>query len=661
MKHFFIILSSLLSLTLSAQSTETALTINNKVIQKNEFLKTYLKNNSNPIYTKEAIDEYLTLYTKYKLKVTEAETLGYDTIPKLKNELNGYRKTLAIPYLIDKTTNEKLILESYNRLKKEIRASHILIKVDESASPQDTLKAYNKLLELKKRIDKGEDFSEVAKTSSDDPSAAKNNGDLGYFTAFQMVFPFEEAAFNTPVGKTSSPVRTKFGYHILKVVNNREARGQLKTAHIMISVKRNASAEEIEAARKKINEIHLKLNDGDSFEDLAKNFSDDINTSNNGGQLPVFGTGTNTRMIPEFEEVAYSITENGAYSSPMQTDFGFHIVKRISHSPIDSFDKLKKEIEQKIQKDERGTRSQSALIENLKKEYQFKQIATLKELNWFSKNIDSTFISNTWTKSKTPKLAALFSFAQNTFTTDDFLLYLQNNKDGLTAKSSPELILKKYNNWINQEIIFHENKQLEAKYPEFKAIMQEYHDGVLLYEIMTDKIWNKANQDTLGLNNYFNENRSKYQWKERANVTVYECLTNEVAENVSKLLKKKYAFSYNLFHKTKITSKEIIQEINKNSELNLSVKMNKYEISETPFLKNQKITLKQNISYPFNGKIYILDVAELLPVCNKELKEVKGLVTSDYQNHLEKLWINELIEKYKIEINYPVVYSLGKN
>jgi peptidyl-prolyl cis-trans isomerase SurA len=661
MKHFFIILSSLLSLTLSAQSTETALTINNKVIQKNEFLKTYLKNNSNPIYTKEAIDEYLTLYTKYKLKVTEAESLGYDTIPKLKNELNGYRKTLAIPYLIDKTTNEKLILESYNRLKKEIRASHILIKVDESASPQDTLKAYNKLLELKKRIDKGEDFAEVAKTSSDDPSAAKNNGDLGYFTAFQMVFPFEEAAFNTPVGKTSSPVRTKFGYHILKVVNNREARGQLKTAHIMISVKRNASTEEVEAARKKINEIHLKLNDGDSFEELAKNFSDDINTSNNGGQLPVFGTGTNTRMIPEFEEVAYSITENGAYSSPMQTDFGFHIVKRISHSPIDSFDKLKKEIQQKIQKDERGTRSQSALIENLKKEYQFKQICTLKELNWYSKNIDSTFISTIWTKSKTPKLAPLFSFAQNTFTTDDFLLYLQNNKDGLTAKSSPELILKKYNDWINQEIIFHENKQLEAKYPEFKAIMQEYHDGVLLYEIMTDKIWNKANQDTLGLNNYFNENRSKYQWKERANVTVYECLTNEVAENVSKLLKKKYGFSYNLFHKNKITSKEIIQEINKNSELNLSVKMNKYEISETPFLKNQKITLKQNISYSFNGKIYVLDVSELLPVCNKELKEVKGLVTSDYQNHLEKLWINELIKKYKIEINYPVVYSLGKN
>jgi peptidyl-prolyl cis-trans isomerase SurA len=661
MKHFFIILSSLLSLTLSAQSTETALTINNKVIQKNEFLKTYLKNNSNPIYTKEAIDEYLTLYTKYKLKVTEAESLGYDTIPKLKNELNGYRKTLAIPYLIDKTTNEKLIVESYNRLKKEIRASHILIKVDESASPQDTLKAYNKLLELKKRIDKGEDFAEVAKTSSDDPSAAKNNGDLGYFTAFQMVFPFEEAAFNTPVGKTSSPVRTKFGYHILKVVNNREARGQLKTAHIMISVKRNASTEEVEAARKKINEIHLKLSDGDSFEELAKNFSDDINTSNNGGQLPVFGTGTNTRMIPEFEEVAYSITENGAYSSPMQTDFGFHIVKRISHSPIDSFDKLKKEIQQKIQKDERGTRSQSALIENLKKEYQFKQICTLKELNWYSKNIDSTFISTIWTKSKTPKLAPLFSFAQNTFTTDDFLLYLQNNKDGLTAKSSPELILKKYNDWINQEIIFHENKQLEAKYPEFKAIMQEYHDGVLLYEIMTDKIWNKANQDTLGLNNYFNENRSKYQWKERANVTVYECLTNEVAENVSKLLKKKYGFSYNLFHKNKITSKEIIQEINKNSELNLSVKMNKYEISETPFLKNQKITLKQNISYSFNGKIYVLDVAELLPVCNKELKEVKGLVTSDYQNHLEKLWINELIKKYKIEINYPVVYSLGKN
>jgi peptidyl-prolyl cis-trans isomerase SurA len=305
------------------QKDPVILKVNGEKITKSEFLQIYLKNNPNPKYDQASMDEYMDLFKKFKLKVIEAEALGYDTIPKLKREFEGYKRQLAIPYLIDSAQNDSLVREAYFRTVNEVRCSHILVKLDPSATPADTLAAYNRILALKARIDKGEDFASVAKmkNGSDDPSAATNGGDLGYFTAFQMVYPFEDMAYKTAVGSVSAPFRTRFGYHILKTTGLRPSRGSIKTAHLMISVAKDADQATKDNAKKKVDEIYQKLTDGAKWEEMVAMYSDDPGTSKKGGELPMFGSGTTQRMVPEFEEAAFAIKADGEFSATVKTNY----------------------------------------------------------------------------------------------------------------------------------------------------------------------------------------------------------------------------------------------------------------------------------------------------------------------------------------------------
>ena len=646
-KKIFLALCGLLSIYTSAQENNPiVLEINNKPITKSEFLKVYLKNNPNPKFDKVAIDEYLNLYKKFKFKVLEAQYLGYDTLPNLKTELAGYRKTLSLPYLTDKIENEKLITECYERLKKEIRASHILIKIDENAQPADTLEAYNRITQLKKKIEKGADFGAIAREYSDDPSAQYNNGDLGYFTAFQMVFQFENAAFNTKIGEISNPIRTKFGFHIIKATDSRSAKGTMKAAHIMISANEKSTDEEKLNAENKIQEIYEKLKKGEPFEELAQNFSEDLSSSEKGGILPEFGTGTTTRMITEFETNAFSLEKDNDFSAPFKTDFGFHIVKRIQLTPLASFEKLKKEIQSKINRDDRVHLSQNHFIEKLKKEYNY-QVLSTKELKWFYKNIDTNYYNGGWTGNGLTTNKELFKIDQKVFTQKEFSNYLAENYRQIRKTSIKQLVNDQFKNWVNFELLAFEKSQLEVKYPDFKTLMQEYHDGVLLYEIMTDLIWNKASLDTIGLNTYFEANKNKYMWKERINATVYECGSQKIADKVVKLLKN-----------DTINSRHVLQIINDTSELNLSVKTNLYEKENTTFLKNTTLKKGVNLPYQHGLKIYVVKVDEIIPPSAKLLNETKGLVITDYQNYLEQTWLEELSKKYSFKVIEENIYNL---
>lgn len=638
------------SLNIFAQNEPAVMTIDGKPVTKSEFLQIYLKNNTDPKYDKASLDEYMTLFTKFKLKVAEAEALGYDTLPKLKKELDGYRKTLSTPYLVDNETNEVLIKQAYERSKKEIRASHILIRVDENATPADTLRAYNKALALKKRIEAGEDFATVAKSKggSEDPSAQTNGGDLGYFTAFQMVFPFEEAAYTTPIGKLSNPVRTRYGYHIIKVVDTRPARGTIKTAHIMVAVSPTDPAEEIEAARKKINEIYEKAIAGESFENLANDFSDDPGSNGKGGVLPVFGSGTTTRMVPEFEDAAFQLKNVGDISKPIQTNFGFHIIKKLEWNDIGTFESMKKELQSKVNRDERSKRTQDSFVAKLKKNYNYKN-QSKKGLKWFEQNIDSTYFMGKWNASKLSSNKTLFTIDGKAYTQKQFGTYLEKNFRGMKRMPSKELVALQYKNWEKAMIIELEEGKLETKYPEFKALMQEYHDGILLYEIMTDKVWNRATRDTMGLKAFYEINKDKYKWADRADAMVYECLNKDIANNV-----------YKMIQNDTINSKHVLEKINKDSELNLRVRTNKFEIVNTPFLKDQNLVKGVNKPYLFEGKYYVVKVDKLIPAGNKDLNDAKGAITSDFQNQLEKDWLAEIAKKHPIVINEAVLYNLGK-
>ena len=649
-KQLLLAIGVFFTLQVFGQKDETVLEIDGKKVSKNEFLQIYLKNNNDPKYDQKSLDEYMELFKKFKLKVAEAEALGYDTIPKLKKELEGYRKQLSQPYLVDSTQNSALVKQAYDRMKTEVRAAHILILLKDNPTPEDTLKAYNTIMALKKRIEGGEDFTTVAKSKggSEDPSAQRNGGDLGYFTAFQMVYQFEEAAYTTKVGSISMPVRTKFGYHILKVNDQRPARGTLKAAHIMVATGKDTPSEEIESAQKKINEIYEKLKNGESFEALASEFSDDAQTSDKGGELPLFGTGTTTRMVPEFEETAFQLKADNDISQPVQTDFGFHIIKRLQWTPLKSFDELKKEIQSKVNKDERANVTQQSFISKMKKEYGF--VDNYKKTSkWFVESIDTNYFKGKWSASNLKSNTVMFTLGKQNFTQQQFGTYLEKNYRSVRNMDSKSLVAKQYVNWQKAEVLGYEEKQLERKYPEFKALMQEYHDGIVLYEVMTDKVWNKAIKDTSGLKEFFAKNNEKYVWGQRYNAYVYECLNKEVADKVAKMLKS-----------DTISSKTILAEINKDSELNLRVRTGKFEVDNTPFLKGQQLSKGVNSAYVFDNKFMIVKVDEIMKPGPKLLSESKGAATSDYQNFLEKQWLDELAKKHPIKVNTAVLYSLGK-
>lgn len=649
-KISLIAVSILMGLCVHSQNEPIVMTINSSEITKSEFLQIYLKNNNDPKYDKESLDEYMELFRKFKLKVAEAERLGYDTIPKLVRELEGYRKQLALPYLIDSTKNKSLVAEAYERTLNEVRASHILIKVSQNATAADTLAAYNKLLELKKRIESGEDFAAVAqgKGGSQDPSVSNNGGDLGFFTAFQMVYPFEDMAYKTEVGSVSDPFRTRFGYHILKVTEKRKARGTIETAHIMVAVDKKANEDLIESSKSKINEIYLLLRNGGDFDDLVSKYSDDPSSKDKNGVLPAFGTGTTTRMVPEFEEAAFSLKNDGDYSEPIRTDFGFHIVKRLSWKEVESFDSMRKALETKVSKDVRSKATQSSFVEKLKKEYAFKDNSK-KGLKWFNENLDSSYYIGNFDPSLLKSNKTLFTLDGNNFTEIDFANFLKSNYRGVRREKTEVVVKKQYDKWQKQAILDYEESKLASKYPAFKALITEYHDGILLYEVMSDMVWNKAMKDTVGLQEYYEINKANYIWGNRVDASIFECYSNEIANQAYKLLQN-----------DTIQAETVVSSINKDSELNIRFRSGKFDTNRTSYLKNKDLKVGLNEPYEVDGKYYVLLVNQKLDPSQKEFSESKGAVTSDYQNYLESKWIAELKERHKVTVYDNVLYSIGE-
>ena len=651
MKKTLFFLFGLMTQLAFAQKEPVVMTINDKPVTKSEFLQIYTKNNPNPSFDKDSLDQYMELFQIFKLKVAEAEALGYDTLPRLQKELEGYKKQLALPYLIDSVQNQAMVQEAYNRTATEVRCSHILVKLDPNASPKDTLAAYNRLLGLKARIEKGEDFASVAKSKlgSEDPSVVNNGGDLGYFTAFQMVYPFEEKAYTTQVGAVCEPFRTRFGYHILKVTDKRAARGTIKVAHIMISTGREASAETRQNAEKKINEIYDSLSAGASWEKIVSAYSEDANSIKKSGELPAFGSGTSQRMVLEFEDAAFGLKRVGEFSKPVKTQYGYHIIKLIEWTPVKSYDLLRRELQAKVNKDERSKITQDSFVQKLKQQYNYAYKAD-KGLAWFEQQIDSTFFMGKWKASSLKSNKTLFVLGSQKFKQKDFAQYVEKNFRTV-RKDAPAVVVKQlYTQWEKNQILAYEEALLPAKYPAYKALLQEYHDGIILYEIMQDLVWNKAVKDTAGLRAFFMENRIKYVWSQRLDATVYECKDEHVAVQVYGML----------VSADTITSKEVLEVINKDSELNLKVRMNKFEVAQTPYLKDRNFTPGLNPVYSMDGKWYVIKVAAVLAPAPKEFNEAKGLATSDFQAFLEKKWLEGLRLKHKIVINEDALYQIGQ-
>lgn len=636
-------------LNLIAQNSDVILTVGNEKVTKKEFEYVFKKNNTknSEAPTEKSLREYLELYINYKLKVLEAKSLGMDTISSFKKELAGYRKQLAAPYLTDKEVNEKLIKEAFDRSRVEIRASHILVSCSFDASPKDTLAAYNKIMSLRRRVvDKKEDFAKVALEASTDPSAKSNKGDLGYFSVFSMVYPFENICYNTKPGTISNPVRTKFGYHLVKVSDVRPANGEVKVAHIMVRLAEKTIRDDSVKAKQKIEEIYKKLLAGEKFEDLAKQYSDDKQSARNGGALPYFGAG---KMVFEFEKEAFALKNPGEYSKPFLSPYGWHIVKMIERKPLPSFEEMRNELKTKVGKDSRSDLNKESFIAKLKKQYNFKEDKVA--LNKFYDKADTAIGTFQFKKEQAVNPNdVLFTLDGNKFLISDYAAYVQQNQVALVKENISRFRRELYDSYVNKTIMDYEESRLESKYPEFKSLIEEYRDGILLFDLTDKKVWSAAVKDTLGLESYYKQNINKYMWKERLDAVIYTCTNESVANDVRKSIKNK-----------KISQDSLLKRVNQSNPLNLTIKSDKFEKTENAII--DQIEWKKGVTknLNINNTVVIVKVNKVLKAEPKKLNEIRGAVTSDYQNYLEKKWLEELRSKYTVKVNEEVFKTLIKN
>jgi peptidyl-prolyl cis-trans isomerase SurA len=630
----------------SAGNDPELLNIAGKPITKSEFMSVYMKNNSKAQASDpKSVEDYMELFINFKLKVKAAEELGMDTVSAFRNELEGYRKQLAQPYLVDNEVTDLLLKEAYERMKTDVRASHILIKCEPNALPKDTLAAYNKAMEARKRLTKGEAFEKVARSVSDDPSAKDNGGDLGYFSSLQMVYPFETAVYNTEVGKITMPVRTRFGYHVIQVNDKRKNPGTITVAHIMVKSPVGANAEDSLKARKKIEEIQGKLKSGEKFAELARQFSDDKGSAKRGGELPAFGTG---RMVPEFEKAAFALAADSAVSDIIKTQYGWHIIKRISRKDLAPYEEMKAEIKTKVAKDSRSQKSKDSKLAAIRKEYGFTE--TLAARDEVAPLVDTTYFEGKWQSEKAKALKKdLFSIGDKKYTQADFVKFLESRQTKRPKVDIPQLVREQYSLFVNESLLACEEAKLPSKFPEYKALLQEYRDGILLFDLTDKNVWSKAVKDTLGLKSYYEANKTKYMWDSRVEATIFKCADEKIAAELRKKLGNK---------KKPLSDDELKKEINKDSQLALEIEKGKFLKGENEWVDKNGWTPGLGQNQVKEKQVIIVRIDKVINPEPKTLQEAKGAITADYQSQLEKDWIASLRAKYPVTVNREILKSI---
>ena len=639
MKRYSLLFFLFLTGILSSQQSPVLMTINSKPVSTDEFESMYTKNLDlvqDP--AQKDIDNYLDLFTRYKLELEAAYQKKYDTMPQLKLELKSYRRDLAKKYLSDNDIIDKLVKEAYDRMKSDVHVSHILIQVSADAAPKDTLSAYNKIMSIYKKAVAGEDFGKLAQQYSQDPSAKDNKGDLDYINVFHTVYPFETAAYTTPAGKVSKPFRTRFGYHIVKVLDKRPAKGKIEVAHI---VTMNNKKDEAGDAKTRIFDIYKKLQDKqDSFENLARKFSDDKNSSKRGGKLRPFGIRS---MIPPFEKAAFALKNPGDISEPFQTRYGWHIIKLLKKFPVPSFEQAKNELRQKVMRDERSKMGKEKLMKRIKKQFPIKMTGSLKVVN---RHISKDFFKNKWVipddKSVNDPLFIINN--DKIVTYKDFYMYLfrRQSRNTATYKNKKFIIEKFFKRFKKDKLYEYYNEHLEEIYPEFANTMKEYKNGLMLFRIKSDMVWDKSLKDTLGLQKFYETHKAEYKLPKRYHILMIQTNSKKTAKRVARDLRK---------GKSK---KEIIE---KYKNKNILHKEKDY-VEEDPIVKNHDLEIGKPHIYKDGKQYIILYLKKIKPEKFPELKDIKGKVTNDYQNYLEQQWIKELKQKYPVKLNETVWQQL---
>ncbi|MCK9203997.1 MAG: peptidylprolyl isomerase [Bacteroidales bacterium] len=647
----------LLSASLIAQvsNDDVLMTIAGKKVMVGEFMNIYQKNNfKGENIDKKSLAEYVDLFINFKLKVKEAEELGLDTAASFRNELNGYREQLAKPYFTDEATLDKLIAEATEREKTDIRASHIFFKLKPDPSPQDTLAAYEKAIMVRGLLTKGEPFEKVALEYSEDPSAKDreanqqhpflkgNSGDLGYFTVFDMVYPFENGAYNTEVGQVSIPVRTEYGYHLIKVFNERPSLGDFVVAHIFMTIPRNATPEDSARIKSRIDSVYTKLQSGVKFEDLVKTYSDDKGSATKGGVLPRRGV---NRLVPEFIDAIYQLKEIGDYSSPILTSYGWHIIKLVEKKTVKTPEEDKAELKQKVLKDSRGEATKQVVIDRIRTENTITE-NPLALKDFYNVVNDSIFFGK-WKAEWAKDLdKTLLTIGQKSYSQKNFADYLARNQRRREPENIQRYVDKMYLLYTDDCLVKFEDSQLENKYPEFKTLINEYRDGILLFDLTDQKVWSKAVKDTTGLKTFYQKNKRNYMWDSRLNASIYTITNPTSVQKVKDLIKSGSADA------------DILKALNTDSLKVVSIESGKFSRKENKIIDSIAWNPGMSGDMKINGATVLVFVRKALKPEPKELNEARGLITADYQNYLEKEWISALRAKYPVVVNKEVLAQI---
>jgi len=635
MKKILLSIFVLTVAVLQAQNSEDILmTINGKPVYVTEFERMYTKNLD---LVKDAsqrdIDNYKKLFTNYRLELEDAYVKKYDTLPALQRELKTYRKDLAKKYLSDNDLIDQLVKEAYERMKQDVHVAHILIQVPQDAAPKDTLAAYHKIMAIYQKAKNGADFGQLAQQYSEDPSAKTNKGDLDYINVFHTVYPFESAAYNTPVGSVSKPFRTRFGYHIVKVLDKRPAKGEIQVAHIMTMESKSGKGEQ-ESAKGRIFTIYDKLkNKQDTFENLAIKYSDDRRSGKNGGRLNRFGIRS---MVPEFEKQAFALEKPNDISEPFQTKYGWHIVKLLKKYPVPSFEETEAKLRKKVLRDERSKMGKEKLMKKIAKEFPIQVTGSLEKVY---KVVNKDFFENKWHIPQTNyNQKTLFTIdGKKNITYQDFFEYLYKRQYRNPKKyaKKDQLINQFFERFKKEKLFEYYNENLERIYPEFAQIMNEYKNGLMLFYIKSDEVWNKSIQDTLGIRKFYEAHKENYRIPKKFVVVLIQANDKKTAKKIKKDLAKGKDIKY-------------IQEHYKKHKL--IIKEKEYDTQDA-FVKKHQLDKKKQVIYKDGNQYMIVYLKAEKPERIPELKEIKGKVTNDYQAYLEQEWLKKLHQKYPVKTN----------
>ncbi|GHU85549.1 hypothetical protein FACS1894153_0970 [Bacteroidia bacterium] len=640
------------------------LIIGRDTISKANFVQLYKDNDgTDATFTEQSLRDFLEREIISKMKVQEAIEEGLDKLPSIKKEINIYKIQLSSPYLTDAGLFDKMIKEAYDNMGYDIHARQIMIKLPSNYTPKDTLAAYNDAIRIRNRLIATNDFDKVVEEEAskkqkvvvENTEVDKVIGrDLNYFSAFNMPYSVEKFCFSAEVGTYSMPIRLSSGsYNIIQLVDKQKTLGKVHAAHIFLKVDNKNRTQEREA-RRKIDSLYNLIVEGQAdFKDLARKFSDDKISALKGGEMSEFNV---TRMDPLFISRLYSLPDN-VISRPFRSSNGYHIVIVYSRSGISSFEDSKNEIIFNIKRNERMSIINNVFIEKMKKAYPIKQSGNVvKQLHSL---IDSNDIDGFWMFDATPEFDALaYTICDSNRTLADVARTVESN----SVEYQPEketfmaFLQRMYDIDVENMLTNCEYKNLETKYPDFAHTMQNYLNGVLLFEANNRKVWSHTESDTMGLIDYYNSLKHCYMWPPRVSAFVLQYDVRFVStEDMRKFV--------NTCVKKRMSADQMLMQANlKFDKKHIKSQLGVFMPGDNKFVDRaewKEKTMSKDINSGGYEKAFVYVESYYEPIC-KSLDEVRSMLIPLFQQSLEEEWNKKLFEKYPVYLDKEEFKTLIK-